>query len=349
VSSRLSEGHELAGPLAAEQGQGYAWLVGVWGVVGLFLGATAIRSLSIHVGIRDPGGMFFSHRLAGSVVAFGVLACVDAAIRAQRQGRGLRRSATVLRERWPRDRLFVALTGLVAYYVVYLCYRNLKSWNAFNAPRDAMLLRVDKVLFWGHSPAVLLHDLLGQHWAGYFLAAVYESFSTWVPLSVVGALVFSDRVRDGYVFVMSAIWVWILGVGCYYLIPSIGPFASAPHDFAGLPHTGITATQLQYLGERLYLIQHPADSDAFSQLSAFASLHVGFTCMALLTLRGFGFRRTTNVLAVYLGAVMLATVYWGWHFGVDDLAGIAVAYAAVRLGRLVVYAVPVVSRSRLPS
>ena len=38
---------------------------------------------------------------------------------------------------------------------------------------------------------------------------IYRSFTYLVPLSVVGALVFTDRIRDGYVFLTSAMWVWI--------------------------------------------------------------------------------------------------------------------------------------------
>ena len=41
-----------------------------------------------------------------------------------------------------------------------------------------MLLRWDKWLFFGHSPAVLLHDLLGQDLAARLLTDLYESFST---------------------------------------------------------------------------------------------------------------------------------------------------------------------------
>jgi membrane-associated phospholipid phosphatase len=179
----------------------------------------------------------------------------------------------------------------------------------------------------------LLHDLLGQHWADYGLTAVYESFSTWVPLSVIVALAFADRIRDAFVFVASAAWVWVLGIVSYYLVPSIGPFASSPHHFSGLPQTVVTSRQAQFVGQRLYLLRHPHDNDAFSQLAAFGSLHVGFTCMTLLVLRHFGFRWPHRAMTVYLGAVMLATVYLGWHFAVDDVAGVALAFAAVALGR----------------
>lgn len=314
----------------------YSWLIGLWVVVALFVLVTAIRSYTIHVGFRDPGGQYFTRRLTGSLVVFGLLAPVDAMVRTHRRGWSLRRTPVVLRERWPAHRLVAAVSGLVGYYVVYVCYHNLKSWNAFNAPRDAVLRRVDNWLFLGHSPAVLLHGLLGQHWADSALTVVYQSFSEWVPLSVVVALVFANRMRDAYLFLASAVWVWILGVASYYLIPSLGPFASAPHHFAHLPDTVVTSTQARYMGERLYLLRHPSDGDAFSQLGAFASLHVGFTCTTLLVMRRFGFRWLSRAMAVYLGAVMVSTVYLGWHFAVDDVAGLALAFIAVLLGRMTI-------------
>jgi hypothetical protein len=242
----------------------------------------------------------------------------------------------VLRRRWTRRRLTLVLTGLLAYHLVYFCYHNLKSWDVFRSPRDSMLLAWDRWLFLGHSPAVLLHDVLGQHAAAYVLMVVYESFSTLVSVSVVAALAL-PRVRDGYVFLASAIWVWILGVGSYYLIPSLGPFHSAPGEFAGLPHTMIQDTQARYLGQRAYLLAHPAASDAFAQISAFASLHVAVTCLIVLMARYYGLRRTSIALTAFLVATIVATVYLGWHFAVDDVAGLLIAVVAVRLGRLMVY------------
>ena len=50
--------------------------------------------------------------------------------------------------------------------------------------RPACCWRWDRWLFLGHSPAVLLHDLLGQHVAAYVLMVVYESFSTLVIVAV---------------------------------------------------------------------------------------------------------------------------------------------------------------------
>ena len=39
------------------------------------------------------------------------------------------------------------------------------------------------------------------------------------------------------------------------------------------------------------------------------------------------------MLTVFLCGTILATIYLGWHFAVDDVAGLAIAWVSVRLGR----------------
>jgi hypothetical protein len=298
---------------------------------------TVARSLYVGIPVKDPGGAILRSRIALSLAIFVVLAVVDAGVRAGRGRRTVRNVADVLRARWTRRRLALAMTGLLAYHLVYFCYHNLKSWDVLNHARDQMLLSWDRWLFFGHSPAVLLHQVLGQHIAAYVLMVIYEAFSSMVSVSFVAAMVFPNRVRDGFVFIASALWVWILGVGSYYLIPSLGPFDAAPQEFAGLPHTMIQDTQARYMGQRAHLLAHPHASDAFAQVSAFASLHVAVTCLMLLMARYYGLRRVTQALTAYLVGVMVATVYLGWHFAVDDVAGLAIASIAVFLGRLMIY------------
>ena len=314
------------------------WVAGIWVMVAVFAAITAAWSHHVGVPLRDPDGQMFRGRLTSALVLLTVLVLLDTVVRSRRTGqlspRGLVR---VLRERWWWQRLAVAVSGLVAYHLVYICYRNLKSWDAFNTVRDDQLLRLERWIFLGNDPAALLHDLFGQHTAAYVLMVVYKSFTYLVPLSVVAALAFSDRIRDGYVFLASAMWLWILGVGSYYLIPTLGPFASAPQTFVGLPQTAITSTQAEYLAERAHMLLDPAAPDAFVSISAFASLHVGFTCMVVFMLLYYGRRRLALVLTGYLLAVMVATVYFGWHFVLDDVAGIALAALAVLLGRFTVY------------
>ena len=313
------------------------WVVRLWVVVAVFAAVTLTRSYAVGIPLRDPHGAILLSRLGISLGLFILLSVVDAALRVGRRGWTPRRTLEVLRSRWNRSRLILVASALLAYHLVYFCYHNLKSWDVLRAPQDAMLLGWDRWLFLGHSPAVLLHDLLGQHLAAYVLMVVYESFSWLVTVSFVAAVTLTSRLRDGYVFIASAVWVWILGVGSYYLIPSLGPFHSAPQEFVGLPHTMIQDTQARYVAQRAHLLAHPAASDAFAQISAFASLHVAVTGVLLLMARYYGLRRTTRAMTVFMGGTLLATVYLGWHFAVDDLAGLVLAFAAVGLGRLTIY------------
>jgi hypothetical protein len=322
---------------SADTEAGPGWVIRVWVVVAAFVAVTVWRSVDVGIPLRDPGGEILRSRVAITVGTFVVLALLDAVRRTPRGRRRSRDVLTILRRRWPGRRLALAAGGLLAYHLVYFSYHNLKSWDVLNAPRDDLLTRVDRALFLGHSPAVLLHSLLGEHAAAYVLVFVYESFPTLVSISFVAAVVLCDRLRDGYVFLASMIWVWILGVGTYYLIPSLGPFANVPQDFAGLPRTIVTDTQATYLAQRAHLLADPTAHDAFAQVSAFASLHVGVTTVIVLMLAYYRRRRAAAVMTAYLGLTVVATIYLGWHFAVDDIAGLAIGLAAVVLGRLTIY------------
>jgi membrane-associated phospholipid phosphatase len=329
----------MAAPAPIETPSDSRWLIGVWAVVGAFALLTVVRSFQVGIPLRDPRGDILLTRIAISAGLFLVYAALDAAYRTWRAGERvtLRHTRTTLRTRWTRQRLVLAVGALAAYHLVYFCYHNLKSWDVYNKPRDAMLLDWDRWLFLGHSPAVLLHDLLGEHVAAWVLAYWYETFGTLVLLAIVAPVVFTTRVRDGYVAMVSGIWVWIFGTASYYLIPSLGPFDSAPEEFAGLPHMMIQETQARYMGQRAHLLADPGAHDAFAQVSAFASLHVGVSTVIWLMLRYYGLRRLSQVMGVFLAGTIVATVYLGWHFFVDDVAGMAIAWAACWLGKKMVY------------
>jgi membrane-associated phospholipid phosphatase len=120
-------------------------------------------------------------------------------------------------------------------------------------------------------------------------------------------------------------------------VPSLGPFASAPEEFVHLRPTGVTASQAEYLVDRAHLLATPGAPDAFASISAFASLHTAFTCTILLVAMYLRMRLLSIVLGVYLFLVVIATIYFGMHFVVDDVAGVAIALIAVTLARLTVH------------
>ncbi len=327
----------------ARSSSGFVWRF--WLVVTLWVAIVLERSAALGVPVRDPEGQMFQNRLAKALGLLVVIALVEAVARARSRGWSVRHVFAVLRERWTGQRLALVVTGLVGYHVVYLGYRNLKSWNAFNPLRDDDLLSWDRALFLGHSPWEMLHTLLGESYAAEGLAVVYRSFTYVIVLGLVGSLALIPRVQKAYVFLCSATWAWILGTLCYYLLPSLGPYAAAPRDFAGLQHTPITDTQAEYLVERAAFLADPSAPDSFVSLGAFASLHVGFTALVFLMARHYGLRRLSLVLGCYLVAVVISTVYFGWHYVLDDVAGVLLALTAVLLGRWTVQPPAALSRA----
>lgn len=320
------------GPAPVETRPRHRWaLARLWAVVLAFVAVGVARSVQVGIPFRDPHGEILLSRILTTAGVFAALVVLDGIRRAGRP-LGVRRVVTAVRERWTPRRLAVAWAALLAYHLTYFTYHNLKSWDVFNAPRDRMLEGWDRWLFGGHSPAVLLHDVLGQHLAAWVLMVWYETFPTLVVVAFPAAVVLSRRMRDALVGIAALVWVWILGVASYYAIPSLGPFQVAPQDFAGLPHSMIQDTQARYLDQRAYLLAHPHASDAFAQVSAFASLHVGVTAVILGIAWWHRLRRTTIALAVFLAGTIVATVYLGWHFAVDDVAGLGIAALAWYLG-----------------
>jgi len=314
----------------------WGWVLRVLALVVAFAAVAFFRSRQVDIPFRDPHGKLFSAKILSTAETLVVLVAVDIVVRWLREranGATLWRTA---RTRWTPYRIGMIVLALVAYQVVYLSYRNLKSWDVFRTPQDDLLQRWDRWLFFGHSPAVLLHDLLGRDLAARVLTDWYETFSTVVTLALVAALAFTPTVRSAYVFVVSAMWAWIIGVGSYYLIPSLGPFHEAPSEFAGLTQTSIQHTQANYVLQRDNLLAEPDVHGHFAQISAFASLHCALTMLLFLMARYYGLRLLSWAALVFLAGTVVATVYLGWHFVLDDVAGIAIAWAAVQLGKITV-------------
>jgi hypothetical protein len=321
---------------ATSPARDWVWMLRVVAVVVVFAIIGFYRSRQVDIPFRDPHGKLFSHKIVSTAETLLLFVAVDIVvrwIRGRRQGRSLWQT---IRTRWTPYRIGMIAAALVAYQTVYLTYRNLKSWDVFRTPQDDMLLKWDKWLFFGHSPAVLVQDLLGRDLAARFLTHWYEAFSMLVTIVLVAALAFTPTVKSAFVFVVSAMWAWILGVGSYYLIPSLGPFHSAPQEFAGLTRTSIQHTQDIYVLQRTNLLAEPQVHGHFAQISAFASLHCALTFLIFLMARYYGLRVLSWAAAVFLAGTLVATVYLGWHFAVDDVAGLALAWVAVQLGKLTV-------------
>lgn len=289
--------------------------------------------------LRDPDGLGGSPaiRLPAILALFGLLDILPrAAITAWRRRGGFGAAiAARARERWTMPGVGIVLVGLVSFYLTYLSYRNLKSFLPFlrEDRADAALLDLDRGIAFGIDPSTLLHQALGTGIAAHVLSLAYMFFLLFVPMSVAAALVWTRDMPRGYWYVTALGINWVLGIVSYYVLPSLGPVYVEPGLFADLPQTGVSSLQGMLLEERQAALAGPDRTAAMQSIAGFASLHVSivFTAAAIAWVTEMNLRLRRG-LWVLLALIGVATIYFGWHYVVDDVAGLAIGAAAVWLG-----------------
>ena len=292
------------------------------------------------VSLRDPDGVA-GRRFVLVILLVLALVGVDLLVRAwRRAGRfppGLAVLREVRRERWTPWRGVAVGSALLSFYVAYLAYRNLKSVVPLLRPDvlfDVQLGELDRNLFGGNDPATLLHTLLGTGIPTHVLSSVYMIFFLFIPGSLAVALVFSRDLQAGLFYTTAQSLNWVLGAASYYLLPSLGPVYADPIVFAGLPASGVSSLQDVLLDQRMAFLADPSVAGSAQSIGAFSSLHVSifFTAALAAYLLGIN-RRVQTGIWVLLGLTTTATVYFGWHYVLDDLGGLVIGGMAIVMAR----------------
>lgn len=284
--------------------------------------------------LRDPDGSTGPTyiRLPAIVLLALLLDIVPRAVIRASSWRSISESVVdVTRERWQFASLRFMLVGLVGWYVTYASIRNLKGMVPFanGDLYDTQLDRLDQAMFGGHRPTVLLHDLLGTEIAAHVLSFFYIVWIVALPASLAVALVWARRDRVSSWWVTAVSLDWIMGVTLNYALPTLGPIYDRPGDFVGLTHTWTTSLQTSMWTERLEVLADPATTHTVQNIAAFASLHVAIATTACIVAHRAGLHRAlVHSLRVFLAITMIATVYFGWHYVSDVIAGVLVGIVA---------------------
>ena len=302
---------------------------------------TLVAAEALGEPIRDPEGF-----LGPSWVRFPLL-CLGAFLadvvpragwRARRTpGRFLEHARSIVEEHWTRDRIVLVLIGLASFYVTYVSYRNLKSFLPFirEGTQDPMLRELDLILTFGADPAILLHNILGVGIAAHVLSFVYLFFLLFVPISLVGWLVWSRNISYGYWYVTSLCLCWALGVVSYYAIPSLGPGFYYVWLYSDLDATPTAALQDSLYSSRVDVLLNPFTVEGIQGVAGFASLHVAIVlCAALVAHYTVRHAWIRQFMWVFFVLTVIATIYFGWHYIADDIAGAVIAIVSVWLGGL---------------
>jgi hypothetical protein len=302
--------------------------------------ATVVMAMALDLPLRDPDGLAGPAyvRLPLIIAIMFALDVIPRTFVRWRGGSRLRAAArAVIADRWSGQRFALVLTGLVSFYVIYVAYRNLKSFLPFarDGLADPGLLDLDRAMAFGQDPATLLHTILGTGVSAHVLSVIYIFFLVFVPMSLGAALVWSRDLRSGYWWVTALCVNWVLGVLSYYVLPSLGPAFVLPELFSDLPVTGVSELQNTLQAHRLEVLRDPFATVEVQGIAGFASLHVAIVFSAALLAHLLRLARAIRwAMWAFLAATVLATIYFGWHYLVDDLAGFVIGGLAVWIGAL---------------
>jgi PAP2 superfamily len=241
-----------------------------------------------------------------------------------------------LRTHWNKERIILVASGITSFYVVYVTYRNIKSFLPFvmETKYDRELHLLDHALLFGHDPATILHTVLGTGVAAHVLSYVYLWFLPMVPLVVTAWVVWARNLSYGYWFVTSQCLAWVLGTISYYALPTLGPGFEYVALYKELPDTP-SGKLMDSLAFTRYDVVSGSLSNAVQSVAGFASLHCGITMLVALMVQ-YTVRIKWLRIAVWVnfGVTAVATLYFGWHYIADDVAGILIALVSFYVGGL---------------
>jgi membrane-associated phospholipid phosphatase len=183
---------------------------------------------------------------------------------------------------------------------------------------DAALLALDRHLWGGLS---LPEHLLGweRPWLSELLSGGYFLFYFVVLLPAIAFSV-RHRSREAATFFFGLTSMYLVGFAGYMLVPAGGPYIAFPEAFPYPVHGGAMTALLAGVVKA-----------GITGMDVFPSLHSGIGVYVLGFFALGGYRRIALLLAPIILALVVATLYLRYHYGIDVLCGIALATVVLTL------------------
>jgi hypothetical protein len=217
------------------------------------------------------------------------------------------------------------------FLLVFACNDIILSVRFFGTA-DAMFNAMDKWLLRGAGVSSLCHWAVHTFPVSFFrfLEFIYFGMFAQIGAALLLSSLYYGKAR-GLRFVGTILIAYYLALALFYVWPSQGPYYLCSIHFSDFPNTlQVYATQKQSIVNSQSLWNHvriPRISTDY--YIAFPCMHIAQPLIALWFLRGW--KRIAIVLAVYDVLLLAAILLLEWHYVVDILGGVLVAFVAIAL------------------
>jgi len=187
--------------------------------------------------------------------------------------------------------------------------------------KDTQLAAADR--FFHFQTASVVH--LVEHFPAlnHLLAMIYQSLSAFAVLAIFLPVLAGPRIASRRL-VLQVTFAGLATAGLFALLPAAGPWTTE-----GLSPSGEQA----HISESLARMRVPGTmdiADANGGIVAFPSFHV---ILAILSACALGSVRFLRIPAwIYCSLICFSTITTGWHYGIDVVGGVVVAFCAVAAG-----------------
>ena len=247
--------------------------------------------------LADPGEILLRYALMGALVAVAVFF-------AQRV------------ERLPKA-LRVAVDFYPAAFIPFVFESLGPLIAAAREPHDALLIAIDRALF-GGDVTVMLQPYVTPLLATFF----YIAYSTYYFLPIVlGAALWRASTESARRFIFTLTVAFYVSYIGYFTIPAFGP-RTAQAELYTVPLA--TTSVARAIERTINELEH-------TKLDVFPSGHTMITVVVLIV----AWRRARRVfwwLLPFGISLIVSTVYCRYHYAIDVIAGIVLAFVTVPLG-----------------
>jgi len=284
-------------------------VVSVVTVVVFFVKANALQAaigipVSNHAFINNLAGLFTERLTAVFVLTLFALFFLFLYARQPRIQRAIPNAAFVLRI-------------LISFVTMMIIYKAVNFYIVVFHPaiQDAALQQIDRALFFGKLPSQWLEPMI-SHPMTLFLGISYLTWFALTYLTILLLLTHSRKAVQEYVF--TSIYTFYIGYLTYMFVPAIGPTFTVHYP---QPLGSITAILVS--------------NDVHIARDCFPSLHTGISLVMLIFVYRYR-KKWLWIYAPWTAIIVFSTLYLRIHYGIDVIAGAALAFTTCQLGPLYV-------------